>query len=326
MISDEILVSICCITYNQESYIKDALEGFLKQKTNFSYEIIIHDDASTDNTTNIIKAYEKKYPDIIKTICEEKNQYSLGKWCLVKTFNEAKGKYITVCEGDDYWIDENKLQEQVDYMEKHKECTFCFHNANVLDMRSNTIKGKLVPTSNELDKYLKPDNIYNVGELELLGFLPTASFMFRTENVAKLPNWFEECFVQDWPLKLIMTSFGYGYFINKPMSIYRKNAKGSVTNDNLKTSRDSSSGKIHILNKETEIVNWIDEFTEGQYKEIFDLRRKERKIETLIAERKNKEIIKNKYLKGFSIKTKVKYLLKMYCKPLIRIYKKMRNI
>lgn len=76
--NDDIMVSICCITYNQVEYLKDALDGFLKQKTNFKYEVIIHDDASTDGTTEIIKEYEKKYPNIIKPIYEKENQYSFA--------------------------------------------------------------------------------------------------------------------------------------------------------------------------------------------------------------------------------------------------------
>ena len=120
MEDNNIMVSICCITYNQEKFIRQALDGFLMQKTNFKYEIIIHDDASTDNTANIILEYEKKYPDIIKPIYQTENQYSKGKKPTLITYKAAQGKYIALCEGDDYWIDENKLQLQVDYMEKNK--------------------------------------------------------------------------------------------------------------------------------------------------------------------------------------------------------------
>ncbi len=323
---DDILVSVCCITYNQEKYIRNALDSFINQKTNFKYEVIIHDDASTDNTANIIKEYEEKYPNIIRAIYETENQYKLGKWSLIKTCREAKGKYIAICEGDDFWTSENKLQMQVEYMESHPKCTLCFHNATILDMKTNTMENKFVPQTVEFKRYLKSDNIYNVGELELLGFIPTASFMFRTEELSKLPSWFEKCFVQDWPLKLIMTSFGYAYFINKTMSAYRMNAEGSVTDANMKKEKESKEGKLYILNKKQEVVDLIDEFTNKEYKEVFDLRRTEYEIERLMIEKKNKQIIENNYLKSFDIIKRTKYLIKMYCPNIIiNLYRKLKT-
>lgn len=320
----DIMVSVCCITYNQEEYIRDALEGFLKQKVNFNYEIIIHDDASTDNTTNILKEYEKKYPNKIRVIYEKENQYQKGKKVGILTYNYAKGKYVAICEGDDYWTDENKLQLQVDYMEKHPECTLCFHNAQVLDMADNS-KKVFIPYKKEFKQYIKKDYKYDVGELELLEFIPTASFMFRTENLHKIPDWFEKCFVGDWPLKLIMTSFGYAYCINKVMSVYRKNAKGSLTTKNRKTEIESINGKLSILNKKEECVNWINEFTDYKYDYVFSMRKKEYEIERLLITNQSKKIIELKYLKGLEIRKKVKYLLKIYMPNIINIGKKILN-
>lgn len=322
---NETLVSICSITYNQENYIRQALDSFINQKTNFKYEIIIHDDASTDNTAKIIKEYEEKYPNIVRGIYEKENQYSKGNWTLIKTCREAKGKYIAICEGDDFWTDENKLQKQVNYMETHPKCTLCFHNATILNMDNPEEKELFIPQNNDVVKYLKEDNTYNVGELELLDFIPTASFMFRTETLSKLPDWFEKCFVQDWPLKLVMTSFGYAYFMDKPMSTYRKNATGSVTNDNAKKEKESLDGKKYILNRKKEFIDWIDEFTKGQYKEVFDLRRNEYEVERLMAEGKKDEILKNKYLESFDTKKRVKYLIKIYCPGVVKLYKKIKR-
>jgi len=115
----EPLVSICCITYNHENYIRDAIEGFLMQKTSFPIEIIIHDDASTDNTAQIIKEYEDKYPDLFCNIFQNENQWSKGGGSIYARFlyPQARGKYIALCEGDDYWTDPLKLQKKVDFME-----------------------------------------------------------------------------------------------------------------------------------------------------------------------------------------------------------------
>ena len=122
--SKETLVSIRCITYNHESYIRDCLEGFVIQNTSFPFEAIVHDDASTDGTAAIIREYAEKYPDIIKPIYETENQYSKHDGSLRRIMDEAispSAKYIAICEGDDYWIDPLKLQKQADFLETHPD-------------------------------------------------------------------------------------------------------------------------------------------------------------------------------------------------------------
>ncbi|TGY67494.1 glycosyltransferase [Phocaeicola sartorii] len=119
---DSPLVTIQCLTYNHEPYIRQCLEGFVMQQTDFCFEVIVHDDASTDGTANIIREYEQKYPDIIKPIYEKENQYSKHDDSLIRIINEhTRGKYIAFCEGDDYWIDSLKLQKQVDFLEEHHD-------------------------------------------------------------------------------------------------------------------------------------------------------------------------------------------------------------
>ena len=119
---DKPLVSICCITYNHSDYIKDAIEGFLMQKTTFPFEVIIHDDASTDGTTEIIRDYVSKYPDLINAIFQTENQYSKKRGITVRfVYPVTRGKYIALCEGDDYWTDQYKLQKQVDFLEANQE-------------------------------------------------------------------------------------------------------------------------------------------------------------------------------------------------------------
>ena len=131
--NSSIMVSICCITYNQASYIRDALEGFVNQKTDFAYEVLIHDDASNDGTADIIREYADRYPDLIFPILQTENQYSKGLTNVSGTFNfpRARRKYIAMCEGDDYWTDDRKLQKQVDYLEANPGCSLCFHSAKV---------------------------------------------------------------------------------------------------------------------------------------------------------------------------------------------------
>lgn len=126
MKTDEIKVTIWCLAYNHEKYIKKALESFISQKTNFKYEILIHDDASTDKTVQIIEEYRKKYPDIIKPIYEKINMHDKGlDYSINFCIPNAKGKYIAFCEGDDYWVDDYKLQKQYDLMESNPNVSLC---------------------------------------------------------------------------------------------------------------------------------------------------------------------------------------------------------
>jgi glycosyltransferase involved in cell wall biosynthesis len=143
------LVSICSITYNHEPYIRQCLDGFLMQKTNFKYEIIIHDDASTDGTAEIIKEYAERYPDLITPVFQTENQYSKGlRGFYAKfVFPRAKGKYIALCEGDDYWTDPLKLQKQVDFLEANPDFVMCSHCFDVLLQEAGTFENKVEDTN-----------------------------------------------------------------------------------------------------------------------------------------------------------------------------------
>ena len=182
---DEIAVSIICITYNQAEYIRDALEGFLIQRTSFAYEILVHDDVSTDGTIDILKEYQKKYPDKIRLLLEEENQYSKGVDILNDIcIPQARGKYIACCEGDDYWIYFGKLQAQYDLMETHDEISLCYHNA----VQYNEDKDKLtLSVCKHTSGYIKDPDIICPRK----GWYPTASIFCRKEDMLKYPDWHE---------------------------------------------------------------------------------------------------------------------------------------
>lgn len=138
------LVSICCITYNHQDYIQDAIEGFLKQEVDFPIEIIIHDDASTDNTAGIIRKYEREYPDLLRPIYQSENQYSKGNTPITAKFilPKVRGKYVALCEGDDYWTDPKKIERQVNFLENNSGYVGCFTNFSVVNSSGNVIKRK----------------------------------------------------------------------------------------------------------------------------------------------------------------------------------------
>lgn len=318
---DKIMVSICCITYNHEKYLKQALDSFLMQKTSFNYEIIIHDDASTDGTKKIIKEYEKKYPNIINPIYQSENQYSKGEKPSFIAMQKAKGKYIALCEGDDYWCDENKLQMQVNYLEKNPECSFCFHKAKVLDMRNS----KMYKWHFSNKKYNKKNGIYNAGELDIYGFIPTASYMFRSKYVKEIPEWYKKAVVGDRTLKLIMTSYGYAYCVNRIMSVYRMGTGNSAT-DNLKKNMLYKEKMIEHWNKIEWIIDRFNEFSQYKYNEQLKISKDEIEKNRLVLNEQYKEIIKNKKYRKFINKRMMSiYILKKYFPFMYRILKKTKR-
>ncbi len=129
------LLSICCITYNHKEYISQAIESFLMQETNFEYEILLYDDASNDGSQEIIAKFQEEYPKIIKPILQTENRYSKGERGMNFRYNypRAKGKYIAICDGDDFWTDPQKLQIQVDFLESHSDYVLCFHDTDEID-------------------------------------------------------------------------------------------------------------------------------------------------------------------------------------------------
>lgn len=131
--SDKPLVSVCCATYNHESYISESINGILSQETDFPFEIIIRDDASTDATAQIVRSYAAKYPNLVRTVLYSENQFALGKKPSQDWPNFARGSYIAYCEGDDYWTDPHKLQKQLDYLRNHPMCVAVTTYTQVLD-------------------------------------------------------------------------------------------------------------------------------------------------------------------------------------------------
>lgn len=280
----DIKVSICCITYNHENYIRDTIEGFLKQKTNFPIEIIIHDDASTDGTPSIIREYESKYPNLIKPIYQSTNKYSKGiKISPTYVWPKAKGEYIAICEGDDYWIDFLKLQKQVEFMDSHPEYSFCTHAVEVIE-----------PDKSKTGNYIKPSTrsrTYTVEEIILGGggFFQTSSYFFRTSFIKTLPEYYMKSSVGDLPLMLMLASEGMTYYFSETMSAYRTNVPGSWT----KRTIDARNREGILKNHENYlfVLDSFDKYTNYKYSDLIAEARKPREIGILITN-KNLELLK----------------------------------
>lgn len=220
----EIVVSVSCLTYNHAPFIRQCLDGFMMQKTDFAFEVLIHDDASTDGTTEIIKEYEARYPDVIKPIYEEENQWVKGRrGSAVFNFPRARGKYIALCEGDDYWTDPLKLQKQVDFLERNVDVTMCFGNA--IQHFENGLHDDSLVASIE-------NRFYSGIEIFKSWQVATATVMFRYEiyksdlykSVLDNPNFI----FGDTVLFLTCANYGGVYGMRDIFATYRRHDCGLV--------------------------------------------------------------------------------------------------
>lgn len=213
MINKSPKVSVVSIAYNQEKYIRETLEGFIMQRTDFDFEVIIADDCSRDKTPEIIKEYGRKHPNIFKPILRDHN---IGiQQNFYGALRAAKGQYIAICEGDDYWTDPEKLQRQVDFLDKHPHYTVCFHPVMVF-FENDEGKNVIYPN-------VKDESKFNTEELLKKNFIQTNSVMYRRQNYAHLPD---DILPLDWYLHLYHAQFGKIGFIDRVMSVYRRHPGG----------------------------------------------------------------------------------------------------
>ncbi len=216
----EPLVSISCITYNHGEYVEDALIGFLIQKTSFPFEILIHDDASEDCTPKIIKKYKDKYPSIIKPICQTENQYSQGVSPAFINAERARGKYIAICEGDDFWVSKNHLQNAVQALSIDPDFSIYVSSCYIekIDQR-RTSAVCLQHNEYDLNDYIMKNP-----------FVATCSIVVRRSlwiEISKMPVLGGRYFALDTRLKLIALTKGRMVCGSDPEVLYRKGAAGS---------------------------------------------------------------------------------------------------
>ena len=252
---DNIAVSVICAAYNHEKYIRDALEGFVSQKTDFRFEVLVNDDASTDGTAAIIREYAEKYPDIIRPVYQPENLYSKG----VKIWRDvllpmARGRYIAFCEGDDYWCDDGKLAMQKSYLDTHPECSAVVHNSRFFSVK----------TGESYVRYGDCDRDVSVAECISSGSAAfhTSSIMERRELSIDPPAFvYSISGVGDYPRAIYLVMSGTVHYFGRVMSVYRAGTSGSWT----ERVAQNEERMIKLNRDIVRMLEMADEYSEGRY-------------------------------------------------------------
>lgn len=259
------------------------------QKTDFEYEILIGEDCSTDKTKEIVEKYVNLYPDKIRLITSDHNVGERKN--AIRLRENSRGKYIALCDGDDYWIDSYKLQKQVDYMESNPECSLCFHASRIVKENGKPT-GKIVRPYNKSGISLAEDLIIGGG-----GFCSTASLFFPKKLMDNPPDFYLKAHVGDYPIQMWLASQKYAYYIDEIMSAYRTGVKGAWTTQFI--SGENVTEKFVENNEEDiKLLNEFNKYTNHKYSDAIKKTITKRELDILLLQNKiNKldEIKNTKY-------------------------------
>tara|TARA_R110001583_G_scaffold71749_3_gene201742 strand:- start:292 stop:1194 length:903 start_codon:yes stop_codon:yes gene_type:complete len=270
-LKNSIKISACIITYNHEAYIKDCLEGAISQILNCEYEIVIGEDFSTDATLEICKEYAEKYPNLIRLLPREKNLGMMGNW--METLKDCQGKYIALCEGDDYWTDPLKLQKQVDFLEENEDYVLCFHKVDILKPSGEIVEDFITNV---------PKNYESISTLARFGnYIHTPSVVYRN-ILNSVPFELKEAPFGDFFLYMMLAQHGNLYYIKEVMGVYRYNvgvisnmSEINIANNNVKLYScmfsyfDNEELKKIILERQIEVVTRHYNLIHSKYSNYF---------------------------------------------------------
>lgn len=263
------VVSVCCITYNHAPYIADALDGFIAQRTSFPIEILVHDDASTDGTADIVREYERRHPDLIKPIYQRENQYSQGRRPSHFNYERARGEFIALCEGDDYWCDPLKLEKQVSAL-RQSNAALSFHPAECVDAQGGAkAEVKLLGRCRQGNAVFTAEQAFG----RLGSTIPLASCVLTREALQRLLAFrlrHPDLKVGDVVLQTIAILHGGAVYVDEPMSVYRHRAPGSWT------VRHHTDGAFRMRYARDLVRAWaaLNEEADGRFRTVFERRRR----------------------------------------------------
>lgn len=316
------LVSICCITYNHEKYISDTIESFLMQETSYPFEIIIHDDASNDNTKSIIEFYRNKHPDIIKVISQKENQYSKGKKVLFDyVLPEVNGKYIAFCEGDDFWKSKYKLEKQISFLEGNKTYSSCFHSVEIVNLDKSVTGRYLGPKGKGNMQSKLSKNVQG-------GFIHISSLVIKSDILKpNLPNWVLKSQHGDVALALLASVYGKVYFLDDPMSCYRIGVENSIMTKLRKQSSDKNK-QIEYHFQRNIFLKEVDKYYGYKYHEEIKLIIDASELKILLLKRNFVKSLKLKYIKVYfqkGFKESVKFIINSIFPNILFVIKSKRK-
>ncbi len=225
-----VTTTVLIITYNHERFIAEAIESVLAQETDFEYEIVISEDCSTDSTREIVQDFARRFPGQIRLVLSERNQNN--NEVLARGLRIARGRYIALFDGDDYWTSPHKLQKQVDFLDLHRECSICFHNVNVVYDSDPTAQHPFfmgeprVPVAKPM-----PKPISTLSDIAAENFIPTCSVMFRAGLFSDVPVWYKDLAFGDWPLHVLNAEHGDIGYLDETLATYRIHSGGYWSNN-----------------------------------------------------------------------------------------------
>lgn len=219
------LLSVCFICYNQSAYVRQALDSLLAQDINFSWELVIADDCSTDGTREIILEYQLKYPDLIRVLPRDINLGPAKNF--IDLINSARGKYIAYLEGDDYWTLNTKLKQQVEFLEANSEFSICFTDC------LETFSENLADPANHLFMKAGSQPVTTANELIFTNYIQTCTVVFRNKLFEKFPDWYFDLKIGDWPLHLLNAQYGAIKYIPVVSAVHRNHSSGLWSSRNI---------------------------------------------------------------------------------------------
>ena len=242
------LVSVCVLTYNHDQYIETCLNSIISQKTSFNFEIILGEDDSTDNTRNICRSYATKYPDLIRLFLRKREDViyiqgkPTGRFNFTENIKSARGKYIALCDGDDYWTSSSKLETQVNIFKKHPDVNICHHEF------STYRDHKIIENKSKLE-----EGKYGLEKLLAYNTISTASCMFRRDLFTYFPDWYYNAPYADYPLHILNALSGKIYFLKEPMSVFRIHSGGIWSNKQRSYKAKSTFEFLKQIQKEIDL-------------------------------------------------------------------------
>jgi glycosyltransferase involved in cell wall biosynthesis len=217
MRQDDVVVSVLVVTYGHARFVGEALDSALAQRLPQPFEILVSEDCSTDGTREIVQQYAERNPHLVRLLLSERNLHS--NEVVARGFRAARGRYVALLDGDDYWTSDDKLRMQVELLDARPDLTICFHNAHVVDEHSRS-SGRL---------WNRPDQpaVSDLHDLLRGNFITTSSVMYRRAAVAELPTWYADFFpVTDWPLHVLYARAGRIGYIDRTLGAYRLHPGG----------------------------------------------------------------------------------------------------